>query len=180
VDLMERRAYPQFQTMLDASWPPGFQNYWKAEFLAGLPDPALPVLADGLAGITSPLSDFKFGALGGAVARVGEHDTAYRHRQAPFVLNINARWERPDDAEPHVAWARGLWDAMRPWSAGGVYVNFMGEEGQDRVRAAYGERTYRRLGALKDRYDPGNFFRMNQNIRPTGQAAHLAAVRSRA
>jgi FAD/FMN-containing dehydrogenase len=68
VDLMERRPYTQFQTMLDASWPPGFQNYWKAEYLAGLPDPALPVLADGLARITSPLSDFKVGALGGAVA----------------------------------------------------------------------------------------------------------------
>jgi FAD/FMN-containing dehydrogenase len=100
---------------------------------------------------------------------VGEDDSAYRHRRAPFVLNINARWERPDDADPHVAWARGLWAALHPWSAGGVYVNFMGEEGQDRVRAAYGERTYRRLVALKDRYDPDNFFRMNQNIRPTGQ-----------
>jgi hypothetical protein len=118
VDLMERRAYPQFQTMLDASWPPGFQNYWKAEFLAGLPDPALPVLADGLAGITSPLSDFKFGALGGAVARVGEHDTAYRHRQAPCVLNINARWERPDDAEPHVAWARACGTRCAPGRPG--------------------------------------------------------------
>jgi FAD/FMN-containing dehydrogenase len=169
VDLIERRPYTQFQTMLDASWLPGFQNYWKAEYLAGLPDPAMPVLADGLARVTSPLSDFKIGALGGAVARVGEDDSAYRHRRAPFVLNINARWERPDDADPHVAWARGLWAALHPWSAGGVYVNFMGEEGQDRVRAAYGERTYRRLVALKDRYDPDNFFRMNQNIRPTGQ-----------
>jgi FAD/FMN-containing dehydrogenase len=167
VDLMQRRPYTQFQSMLDASWPPGFQNYWKAEYLAGLPDPAFEVLAAGLAGITSPLSDFKIAALGGAVSRVGEDDTAYSHRGAPFVLNINARWTQPQDADRHVAWTQDLWQAMRPWSAGGVYVNFLGDEGQDRVRAAYGERKYERLVALKNRYDPTNFFRLNQNIQPT-------------
>jgi hypothetical protein len=83
------------------------------------------------------------------------------------VLNVNARWSEPQDADPHVAWTQDLWQAMRPWSAGGVYVNFLGDEGQDRVRAAYGERKYQRLVALKDRYDPTNFFRLNQNIQPT-------------
>jgi FAD/FMN-containing dehydrogenase len=166
VDLLQPRPYTQFQAMLDASWTPGFQNYWKAEYLAGLPDPAFDVLADGLAQITSPLSDFKIGALGGAVARVGEDDTAYSCRSAPFVLNINARWSDPQDADPHVAWTQDLWQAMRPWSAGGVYVNFLGDEGQDRVRAAYGDRKYQRLVALKNRYDPTNFFRLNQNIQP--------------
>jgi FAD/FMN-containing dehydrogenase len=167
VDLMQRRPYTQFQSMLDASWPPGFQNYWKAEYLAGLPDAAFEVLAGGLAGITSPLSDIKIAALGGAISRVGEDDTAYSHRGAPYVLNINARWTEPQDAARHVAWTQDLWQAMRPWSAGGVYVNFLGDEGQDRVRAAYGERKYERLVALKKRYDSTNFFRLNQNIRPT-------------
>ena len=167
VDLLQRRPYTQFQAMLDPSWTPGFQNYWKAEYMAGLPDPAFDVLADGLAGITSPLSDFKIATMGGAVSRVDEDDTAYSHRHAPFVLNINARWSEPPDAGRHVAWAQQLWHAMGPWSAGGAYVNFLGEEGQDRVRAAYGDRKYERLVALKNRYDPTNFFRLNQNVQPT-------------
>jgi FAD/FMN-containing dehydrogenase len=167
VDVLQRRPYTQFQTMLDASWQPGFHNYWKAEYLAGLPDPALDVLADGLARITSPLSDFKLATLGGAISRVGEDDTAYSYRGAPLVLNVNARWCQPGAADPHVAWTQDLWQAMRPWSAGGVYVNFLGDEGQDRIRAAYGERKYERLVVLKNRYDPTNFFRLNQNIQPT-------------
>lgn len=165
-DVMERRTYTQFQSMLDPSWLPGFQNYWKAEYLAGLPDPAVDVMAEGLGGITSPMSDFKIAALGGAVARVGEEDTAYSYRSAPLILNVNARWEDPTDGERHVEWARSLWDAMQPFSAGGVYVNFMGDEGEDRVRAAYGESKYRKLSALKAAYDPDNFFRLNQNIKP--------------
>jgi hypothetical protein len=130
--------------MLDASWPPGFQNYWKAEYLAGLPDPAFDVLADGLARITSPLSDFKVGALGGAIARVGEDDTAYSYRGAPFV-----RTSTPDGASrrmPIRTWP-GPRTCGRPCvpTRRGVYVNFMGDEGQDRVRAAYGDRKYGRL-----------------------------------
>jgi FAD/FMN-containing dehydrogenase len=82
------------------------------------------------------------------------------------VLNINARWTPEEDPEPHVAWARGVWESHRPYSSGGVYVNFLGNEGQDRVRAAYGEAKYARLAALKARYDPDNVLRLNQNITP--------------
>jgi Berberine and berberine like len=88
------------------------------------------------------------------------------HRAAPFVLNINSRWALPGDPGPHVAWTRKLWEAMQPFSAGGAYVNFLGDEGSDRVRAAYGEPTYRRLVSLKKAYDPDNAFRLNQNIAP--------------
>jgi FAD/FMN-containing dehydrogenase len=165
-NLLQPRQYVQFQSMLDASWTAGFGNYWKAEYLIGLPDAALDILAEHLHGITSPLSDFKFAALGGAAGRMRSDATAFAHRTAPFILNINARWAMPGDPEPHVAWTRRLWEAMQPFSAGGGYVNFLGDEGSGRVRAAYGERNYRRLVALKNAYDPDNAFRLNQNILP--------------
>lgn len=165
-DLIEPRPYLQFQSLLDASWTPGFQNYWKAEYLAGLPASAADVLAENLTTITSPLSDFKIATLGGAIARVDPFETAYSFRSAPFVLNVNSRWSEHGEADKHVAWTRSLWEQMRPYSGGGVYVNFMGEEGEDRVRAAYGDETYERLARVKAKYDPDNFFRMNQNIKP--------------
>ncbi|HEX2772162.1 MAG TPA: FAD-binding oxidoreductase [Micromonosporaceae bacterium] len=170
-NVIQPRAYVQFQSMLDGSWTAGFGNYWKAEYLTGIPDAALDILAEHLHEITSALSDFKFAALGGAAGRVPPDATAFAHRTAPFILNINSRWALPGDPEPHVAWTRRLWEAMQPFSAGGVYVNFMGDEGSDRVRAAYGEPTYRRLVTLKNTYDPDNAFRLNQNIPPDPKPA---------
>jgi FAD/FMN-containing dehydrogenase len=165
-DAMAPRPYTQFNAMFDGSWAPGFQNYWKAEYLSGLPDEYLDVLADHAVRHTSPLSDFKVAQLGGAIARVGEDDTAYGHRTAPFILNINTRWSDPAETELHVAHTRRLWEATLPFTHGGSYVNFLGDEGTDRVRAAYGERKFRRLQALKSTYDPENVFRLNQNIPP--------------
>jgi hypothetical protein len=152
--------------MPDGSWTEGFGNYWKAEFLAGVPDSALDVLGEHLARITSPLSDLKLTALGGVAGRVPAGATAFAHRDAPYVLNVNARWSLGDRPDAHVAWARDLWAAMRPHSSGGPYVNFLTDEGPDRVRAAYGAATYRRLVAVKNAYDPDNVFRVNQNIPP--------------
>jgi FAD/FMN-containing dehydrogenase len=169
-DLLTVRPYTQFQSMLDGSWAPGFGNYWKAEYLTGIPDAALDVLAEYLDRITSPLSDFKFPMLGGSIARVPPDATAYAHRGAPFALNINSRWADPAETQRHAEWTRGLWEDMRPFSFGGVYVNFMGDEGEDRVRHAYGPGTYERLVAVKDRYDPQNVLRLNHNIRPSGGA----------
>jgi FAD/FMN-containing dehydrogenase len=166
-EAMVTRPYRELQSMMDGSWAPGYGNYWKAEYLTGVPDNAIEVLGEHLRDITSPLSDIKVNALGGSTARVPVGATAFAHRAAPFLLNINARWPLPGDEDPHIGWARGLWDAMRPYSAGGGYVNFLGEEGSDRVRAAYGEATFRRLVALKRTYDPANTFRVNQNIPPT-------------
>ena len=166
-DLMCVASYTSLQTMLDAAWAPGFQNYWRAEYLRELPNAAADVLLDALHSITSPLSDFKVFTLGGAIARVPEEATAYSHRGAPLVLNINARWSDGGDSGRHMAWTRSLWDAMQPFSAGGGYTNWMGNEGPDRIRAAYGERKFERLVALKTRYDPTNFLRLNQNIPPS-------------
>jgi FAD/FMN-containing dehydrogenase len=177
-NLMQPRAYTQFQSMLDASWAEGFGNYWKAEYVTGIPDLALDVLAEALHDITSPLSDFKLAALGGAAGRVPADATAFAYRHAPFVLNINARWPLTDDPQPHIEWTRRLWETMRPFTAGGGYVNFLGDEGAARVRDAYGEPTYRRLVALKDAYDPDNTFRVNQNVAPTTGRQAVRSSRS--
>jgi FAD/FMN-containing dehydrogenase len=100
------------------------------------------------------------------VARVPRDVTAFAHRDAPFLLNAAARWTEPAESDLHIGWAGELHEAMAHFADGGVYVNFLGEEGHDRVRAAYDERTYRRLVELKRAYDPTNLLRVNQNIPP--------------
>ena len=165
-DTIQIRQYCEWQQILDAGWIRGLDNYWKAEYLAGLPDEAIDVIAEHFHEMTSPLSDIKLSALGGgAIADVAAADSAYTHRQAPFLLNINTRWD-DGNSERHIEWTRALWTAMRPFSGGGVYVNFLGQEGTDRVLEAYGPEKFDRLVALKRKYDPSNFFRINQNIPP--------------
>jgi FAD/FMN-containing dehydrogenase len=165
-DTIQVRPYCAWQQVLDAGWTRGLDNYWKAEYLAGLPDEAIEIVAESFHELTSPLSDIKLSALGGgAIADVAPADSAYTHRRAPFLLNINTRWD-DNDSERHIEWTRALWTAMRPFSAGGVYVNFLGQEGSDRVLEAYGPEKFERLVALKRKYDPTNFFRINQNIPP--------------
>src|SRR5262249_45733310 len=102
--------------------------------------------------------------LAGAIGRVGARDTAYAHRKARFTTMLIGTWTDAAQSELHVQWVRDLWQALRPSSTGGVYVNFLGEEGAERTKAAYGD-NYQRLVVLKQRYDPANLFRMNQNIR---------------
>jgi len=166
--------YVTLQSMFDASAPPGLQNYWKSEYITGLSDGVIDLLIDSAGQMASPLSAVHVHQLGGAISRLPEEATAFGHRRAPYLVNIIAMWpDRSAAAEPHVQWARSLWAALQPYSAGGAYVNFMtGEEGHDRVRAAYGQ-NYDRLAALKAKYDPTNLLRFNQNIRPAaaGEAA---------
>jgi FAD/FMN-containing dehydrogenase len=102
----------------------------------------------------------------GAAARVHPQATAFAHRHAQFALLLLATWSDPVESQKHLRWARESWEAMQPFSAGRVYVNYLGEEGEERVREAYGSH-YDRLVALKNTYDPTNFFRLNQNITPT-------------
>jgi len=165
VDLVMRRPYSAVQALTDASWLPGFENYWRSDYLEEISDGAIDVLANHLASISSPLSDFKIAYLGGAAARMDD-DSALSHRTLPILLNINTRWKVGESSAPHLEWTRSLFEGMKPFSAGKVYVNFLMDEGQDRVRAAYGQEKYERLVALKRRYDPDNFFRFNQNIKP--------------
>jgi FAD/FMN-containing dehydrogenase len=166
LDRVAPRPYLEHQSMLDPVVPHGLHWYWRSCRLPRLADPVLDLLVEHAGRITSPLSYTVLFQLGGAVGRVAEDATACSHRSAGFDVNVNAGWRPGDEAsESHVAWARGLHQALEPHSSG-VYVNFLMDEGEDRLRAAYGTAKLARLAALKARYDPGNVFHHNQNIRP--------------
>ncbi|HMA37685.1 MAG TPA: FAD-binding oxidoreductase [Chloroflexia bacterium] len=167
-DLVSIRPYTEVQTLLDAANPAGLLNYWKAEYIQGYGDEAIETILHYTAQAPSPNSKLLLNQLGGAISHVPPDATAYAHRAAPFIANINAMWAAPAASESAIAWARDFWTALQPFSAGGVYVNFLSNEGEDRVRAAYEPGTYARLATLKQKYDPTNFFRLNQNIKPTG------------
>jgi hypothetical protein len=171
VDLIAPKPYTAHQSTFDATVPPGWHYYWKSWELVELDDEVIEVLLRHAAAVTSPLSYCIIFQLGGAIGRVGEQETAYAHRDMGLNVNINAVWT-PGDPSPgrHVDWAREFWSALEPLAPGPVYVNFLGDEGEERVRAAYGPEKYARLAALKQKYDPTNFFRLNQNIRRTGIA----------
>jgi Berberine and berberine like len=158
--------YVELQSMLDSGAPPGLHNFWKSSHLKILSDEAIEVLASYSEDVTSPLSQVHLQHLGGAVRRVGENDMAFGGRDALCVLNIVTKWEDPLKSDKHIQWTRDFELAMRPFSTGGVYVNFLGEEGEARVKAAYGPAKYSKLVTLKNKYDPTNFFRLNQNIMP--------------
>ena len=169
VDLLEPKPYTALQSMFDPLVPHGWHRYWKAVEVPPLTDDAIDTLVEHSSAPTSPKSYTIVFQLGGALARVGEDETAFGQRDAAHNVNINAVWTEEDpDAERHIAWARGFFDAMQPHAGGRVYVNFLGEEGGNRVRQAYGAQNHERLVELKRAYDPTNFFRMNQNISPTG------------
>lgn len=154
------------QTMQDDDMPSGRQNYWKAGNLRELTEDAIEVLATHAPTVLSPHGQVMVLLLGGAMGRVGETDTAYCGRDAVFNCSIDNIWEDPAENEAQIAWSRAFYDALTPHLAGGVYLNWASEESADRVRQAYGP-NYERLVALKDQYDPTNFFRMNQNIKPS-------------
>jgi hypothetical protein len=160
----------ELQRQLDAANPAGHQNYWKAKYLGELSDAAIEAIAEHGARKPHGLSKVLVTRLGGAAARIPEDAVAFSHRGAPYIININGMGVEPSEREGLVRWTRDFWAAMQPFSFGGVYVNFLGEEGEERVRAAYGEEKFERLTALKRRNDPTNFFRLNQNISPTSSA----------
>jgi FAD/FMN-containing dehydrogenase len=166
-DAVRVMPYAELQSMLDPGAAPYLRNFWKSSYLKSLSDEAIEGLAAFSETMTSPLSQMHLQHLGGAVRMVGEDEMAFSHRDALCVLNIVTKWKDPGESEKHIQWTRDFEVAMRPFSTGGVYVNFLGEEGEDRVKAAYGTEKYSRLVVLKDKYDPTNFFRLNQNIKPT-------------
>jgi FAD/FMN-containing dehydrogenase len=165
-DQIRPMAYTELQTMLDADYPAGRQYYLKAHFLREISDAAIDILIDHFASVPSPLSMLFFQQTGGAVQR---GHTAYAHRDALYNLLLLAQWLDPGESERHVHWIRELWQVLQPYTTGGVYVNDIGQEadeGADQVRAAYGA-NYQCLAELKQKYDPTNLFRHNQNIKPS-------------
>lgn len=154
------------QGIFDASVPHGRRYYWKSDYLPPLSSGAIDALVAHAWAAPSLLAYTLIFQLGGAVGRVGEDETAFGNRGAAHAVNINSEWEDPGDDDRQIRWAHDFWDAVHPFSTGGVYMNFLGVEGEDRVRAAYGAAKYGRLVELKRKYDPTNFFRLNQNIKP--------------
>jgi FAD/FMN-containing dehydrogenase len=184
VDALRPRPFVELQQLMDATVPRGWHYYWKSHDLSALTDGVLDAVVEWTWRITSPRSYTLLSQLGGAVARVPEDAAAYSHRAASHTVNVNAVWLTGDpQAAEHIAWARGLFDALAPYGAG-VYINFVGQEGEDRIRAAYSGDKYERLVGLKTRWDPGNVFHLNQNIPPTAaareHASAVAGVRRRA
>jgi FAD/FMN-containing dehydrogenase len=164
-DVVAPHPYAGWQTALDPLLTPGFRNYWKSHDFLELSDGLIDILLEYAGNLPDPNSEIAFAQLGGAVSRVSRDATAYTHRDAQFVLNVHGRWEAAAKDAECVGWARSLFRAATPFATGGVYVNFLTQEEGDRIRAAYGP-NYDRLVRLKNRYDPTNLFRMNQNIRP--------------
>ena len=169
-DMIGPMSYVQVQRMMDDAFPAGRQNYWKSNFLKGLDTEAVRIIVDRVAKAPSSYSAVAIEQFSGAVKRVGMSDTAFNHRNARYNLLIVGIWSDPAAKAANVKWVRDLWDAMEPYSSGGVYVNYLGQvadEGAERVKSAYGAEKYARLVALKGKYDPTNLFCLNQNIKPS-------------
>jgi hypothetical protein len=153
--------------MFDPSFVPGRWYYFRAFDVPELSDEMIDITVEHSLRIKSPLTSFPIWQMGGAVARVGEDETAFGGRNAGFTYNIGACTENAEGFDEERQWVRDLWSALEEWHTS-VYVNFLSgaEEGEERVRAAYGAEKYDRLKTLKRKWDPDNFFRINQNIPP--------------
>ncbi|HYN69365.1 MAG TPA: FAD-binding oxidoreductase [Candidatus Eisenbacteria bacterium] len=174
------RSYRDLQTQSDENMHPGQRMYWKSSFISSLPDAGIEAFLTRGAGSESPVAGVEIVQLGGAISRVGEDDTAFSHRDARFDFLAVSGWEDPAEDDVRIEHVRRAWGAVAPFASQGSYVNNMGDEGNDRVRAAYGDAKYRRLQALKDRYDPDNVFHRNANIRPSAIAGPGGQERSAA
>ncbi|WP_202919215.1 FAD-binding oxidoreductase [Saccharothrix deserti] len=165
LDLCKPKPYLVHQSMFDPSFPHGWWYYFRACDVAGLSDGVIDTMAEYGSRIVSPVTTVALWQMGGAVARVGEDETAFTGRNAGFSFNINGNSTTAEGFDAEREWARSYWSALAPHHTG-VYVNFLMDEGEERVRQAYGPAKYDRLKALKRAYDPDNFFRLNQNIPP--------------
>jgi FAD/FMN-containing dehydrogenase len=166
LDAVGPMPYCQLNSMLDANYPRGALNYWKSNFLMELSDAAIATMIECFARCPTPMGQMLLEHIHGAAARVDAGDTAFPHRQEGYNFLILAQWMQPSDTSCCISWARETYESMRPFFASGRYVNYLDDdEVGDPVAAAYGP-NYRRLQRIKAKYDPKNFFRMNQNIRP--------------
>src|SRR5215212_7483431 len=167
-DNIESMAYTTLQSAPDAGFPPGRRHYWKSSYLKELSEEAIEVMAEYVSEIPSPATGVGLQQMHGAASRVDPTATAFPHRDEHYDFLILSQWADPAESERNVEWTRAFFDAMQPFFEEGVYVNNLGDEGEDRVQAAYGV-NYGRLSTLKEEYDPTNLFRLNQNIRPRAQ-----------
>jgi hypothetical protein len=173
-DISQPMPFVAVQSAFDPLFPMGkLQSYWKAQNLARLPDEAIDIIAARAAGRPSPITLVATFQMGGAINRVGPHETAYGERSAPWMSSIDGNWENPDDNQANVAWVRESFNLIAPYSTGTTYTNFTGqldESAGSLTATAYGG-NMARLAAIKAQYDPDNFFRLNPNIAPAFGAA---------
>jgi FAD/FMN-containing dehydrogenase len=167
LDFVGPIPHPALQSMFDGLYPPGLQWYWRAHFVNELSDEAIAEHVRFGATLPSMHSTMHMYAINGAASRVGKQDTAWNYRDATWAQVMVGVDPDPANKEKLIRWTKDYYDALRPYSAAGAYVNFMMDEGEDRVKATYGD-NYARLVAIKNKYDPQNLFRVNQNIKPSG------------
>jgi FAD/FMN-containing dehydrogenase len=164
-DVISPHPFVGWQKAFDPLLTPGARNYWKSHDFADISDGAIDMIIRSVRALPSPECEVFIAHVGGVMARVPPEATAWPNRKAHFVMNAHSRWRDASQDSACIAWARGLSEGVAPFAMGTVYVNFMPEDESDRVQAAYGV-NYRRLAALKAKYDPSNLFRLNQNVRP--------------
>jgi hypothetical protein len=157
--------FPALQTMFDPLMPAGLQWYWKADFVNELSDEAIDLHVKHGNEMPTPLSTMHMYPVNGVASKVGNNDTPWNYRNANWAMIIAGIDSDPANNDMIMNWARNYWNALHPYSAGGAYINFMMEEGEERIQATYGS-NYERLREVKAKYDPMNLFRVNQNIKP--------------
>ena len=171
-DLVQPMPYTAFQALLDPAVPKDHRNYWRGEYLQTLPNDAIATFvkhAPQVTAMAAPFSQMILFRIGQGVAEIADDATAFSHRDAKYMFHPLVMWPRAADDDRMIGATRAFAEAMRPFSTGGAYLNFTPE---DRVRDAYGPEKYRRLVEIKDRYDPSNLFRLNNNIKPSAETAH--------
>jgi len=166
MNMTQPMPYVELQRMIEGGNQPGFQNYWKADMYPELPDEAVDTLAAVTAEPISTMTAIIVQPIGGAVHRVPDDATAMGWRSAKWALHILGMWDDPAENEKQIAWVRNVAAALQPFAQKGTYLNYLMDEGQQRVEESFGP-TFQRMIALKNKYDPTNFFRLNQNIEPT-------------
>jgi FAD/FMN-containing dehydrogenase len=166
LDMVQRMPYVALQQMIDAANLKGRLNYWNADFYGEMPDEAIDTFVGGATKAVSLFRQVLFLPGGGAIARISNDATAFGNRDDKWNIHILSMWEDPADTERNIAFTREFSSAMKPWCTGRAYLNFIGDEGLERVAAAFGPEKFARLQELKRKWDPTNLFRHNQNIPP--------------
>ena len=169
LDFVGPIPHPALQSMFDPIYPPGDQWYWRADFVNEISDEAIAQHVRFAQELPTWKSTMHLYPIDGAAGRVGKNDTAWNYRNAKWASVIVGVDSDPANKEKITSWTKAYYDALHSYSAGGAYINFMMDEGQERVQASYGE-NYSRLAAIKAKYDPNNLFRVNQNIKPAKAA----------
>jgi hypothetical protein len=177
LDASGSMLFVDLQRISDPGYPWGHNHYWKSIYLDELAPETIALLAESMAECPSPASTVDIWHLGGAISRVRPEETAFARRDHQFLVSIEANWDEKERSAENVAWARTLWEKLRPYSNGGVYQNFPGfrEESATVARAAYGV-NYDRLARVKAHYDPDNRFRINLNVEPATPGPGAEAV----